>query len=330
MGKAPRYSSAGVVKTPGNRAPSPIPPLREPRLRAAGFSVAPSQLNMGQHEGTDDWNGLPSINSILDDIATTHSGLAFIYSALDTLASRYEIDDAIIVLKSNSLGAQMFRLEGKSISAELANELRFRPGVFCTPDVVPRDDLDAVYAACQRSLSSKVEQFGTTRENAISLNTSKVRFDELKPLSSRLRTKLTESMTTSRNLTVVSRRGTETLRAKRTRAYISQFLIVIDIVVLIMAVAGVHGPVRLLLGLIFGVIVPGWSIVGLLRLDNAALEFGLTVAVSLSLLMIAAQVMMAVDLWHLVAFEEVTCAGCLPFLWIQSRGQRRLGQHSRQ
>ena len=285
---------------------------------------------MGQYDGTDDWNGLPSINSILDDIATTHSGLAFIYSALDTLARRYEIDDAIVVLKNDSLGAQMFRLKGKSISAKLANELRFRPGVYCTPDVVPRDDLDAVYAACQRSLSSKFEQFGTTRENANSPNTSQVRIDELIPPYARSRTKLTESMTTSRNLTVVSRRGTETFRAKSTRAYISQFLIVIDIVVFIMAVAGVHGPVRLLLGLIFGVIVPGWSIVGLLRLDSAALEFGLSVAVSLSLLMIAAQVMMAVNLWHLVAFEEVTCAGCLPFLWIQSRGPRQPAHHSRQ
>jgi len=284
---------------------------------------------MSHHNGTDDWSGLPPIDPILEELATEHTGLGFIYASLDMLATRYGVDDVTIVLASDSLGAQMFRLERRAISTRLANELRSRPGIYCTPDVVPPSDLEAVYNACERSLPSKLDRFSSAHAPASSTHSSMVRIDDLKPLYIRLRTKLGESMTTFRNFAAVSQRGAGIFDAKSIRAYVSQFLIVLDIVVFIMAMADVHGPVRLFLGLIFGIIVPGWSIVGFLRLESAALEFGLTIAVSLSLLMIAAQVLITLSLWHLVAFEEITCAGCLPFLWLQSRQQRRLGQHSR-
>jgi hypothetical protein len=65
-----------------------------------------------------------------------------------------------------------------------------------------------------------------------------------------------------------------------------------------------------------------------MKLDNAPLEFGLTLAVSLSLLMVVAQILMTVNLWHLVALEEVTCVVCLPSLLFQARGRRPAGRHS--
>ena len=117
----------------------------------------------------------------------------------------------------------------------------------------------------------------------------------------------------------------EPASSSRARATVSMSLLVADLVVLIMTVENLHGPVRLVLGLILGLVVPGWSVVGLLRLANAALEVGLTVAVSLASCMVVAQVLLTVHAWHLVVFQEVTCVLCLPSLiWQLHLGPRRL------
>jgi len=105
-----------------------------------------------------------------------------------------------------------------------------------------------------------------------------------------------------------------TSRSRDVRAVVSLILLIIDVSVLVMTMAGEHGPLRFVLGLVFGVVVPGWSIVGLLRLDNAALEIGLSVAVSLALLLVVAQILMTVHLWHLGALEMVMCLACIPSL----------------
>jgi uncharacterized membrane protein len=96
------------------------------------------------------------------------------------------------------------------------------------------------------------------------------------------------------------------------RAVASLMLLVVDLGALVFAFANLHGPVRLVLGLVLGAVVPGWSVVGLLKLGNVALEVGLTVAVSLALLMVAAQVLLAAHAWHLVVLQEVTGLVCLP------------------
>lgn len=112
------------------------------------------------------------------------------------------------------------------------------------------------------------------------------------------------------------------LRAHDWRATLSTLLLLVDVVVLVMTIGGIDGPLRFVFGLVFGVVVPGWSIVGLLNLENAALETGLAIAVSLSLLMMIAQLLMTVHLWHLGALEIGTCLACLPSLVRQSRRHR--------
>jgi hypothetical protein len=89
-----------------------------------------------------------------------------------------------------------------------------------------------------------------------------------------------------------------------------------------MTAAGIHGPIRFVFGLILGVVIPGWCIVGPLKIGNVPLEIGLTVAVSLSLLMVIAQLLMTFNLWHLGGLEEVTCVLCLPSLFFQTRSPR--------
>lgn len=120
-----------------------------------------------------------------------------------------------------------------------------------------------------------------------------------------------------------SRRKANSYWNRSPSSLLSTFLLWVDVLVLVMTFAGMHGPVRLIFGLVFGLLIPGWSIVGPLGLGNGALAFGLTVAVSFALLMVCAQLLMAFHAWHLVALEEVTGLACLPSLVRQSKDRQR-------
>lgn len=93
----------------------------------------------------------------------------------------------------------------------------------------------------------------------------------------------------------------------------------LDGAVLLLSLIGVGGPVRFALGVLFALLVPGWSIVGHLRLGSVALEFGLTVATSLATLMALAQLMMTAHLWHPVVLEEALAVACAVALWLVAR-----------
>jgi hypothetical protein len=93
--------------------------------------------------------------------------------------------------------------------------------------------------------------------------------------------------------------------------------LVVDVLFLCSVVADAHGAARLVLGLAMVVVIPGWSIVGLLRLRDPALELGLTVAGSLALYTVLAQILMAIHAWHLVALEEAVGVLCVPLLMWQ-------------
>jgi hypothetical protein len=97
-------------------------------------------------------------------------------------------------------------------------------------------------------------------------------------------------------------------------------LLLVDLAALGVTVGGVHGSVRFILGVTLGLVVPGWSVVGWLKLDNAALEFALTVGTSLALLTLTAQILVTVHVWHLFGIQVATCLICLPSLAGQCRG----------
>jgi uncharacterized membrane protein len=105
-------------------------------------------------------------------------------------------------------------------------------------------------------------------------------------------------------------------RGRRTLSFV---LVLVDLSVFVLTIANQHGTVRFVLGLAFSLVVPGWSVVGLLKLRNVPLEIGLTVASSLALLMTAAQVLMTIHVWRLAGLEMVFCLACLPSLMRQSR-----------
>jgi hypothetical protein len=116
--------------------------------------------------------------------------------------------------------------------------------------------------------------------------------------------------------------------AQEVRVIISAALLCVDSLLFVLTVSHSMGPWRFVLGLIFALTTPGWSLVGLMHLKSGALETGLSIASSLALIMLCAQVMMTMGLWHPVALEEVMGVACAPSLIVQSRGFQRVANRS--
>ncbi|HEV3212694.1 MAG TPA: hypothetical protein VGZ03_04785 [Acidimicrobiales bacterium] len=112
-------------------------------------------------------------------------------------------------------------------------------------------------------------------------------------------------------------------RQQRARANLSAVLVCFDLLVAAMVAANLHGPARVVGGLAFCVVVPGWAIVGPLRLRDPALEAGLTIASSLCALMVVAQLASTLGGWHLTFLQLFVCGLCLPSLVWQTVARRR-------
>jgi hypothetical protein len=256
-----------------------------------------------------------SLQGALDVLASSESGVGFIYSALALLVDRFHLLDVVIVLEDQSAGTQIFRYGGKAVNKNFAAQFGVVPGVYCEPRVVAADDLEVVRAACQQELllhQTRLVGFHETRAQ----------------LGDRHDESLIDQAAAERNVEIVGRphvarsalsRVTVTRSPERNaRRRISVILAIVDVATLLLAATNVDGPVRFFLGLVLGIFIPGWSVVGLIKLKNAALEVGITMAVSLSLLMLCAQVLITARLWHLALFEDFTCVVCLPSLMWQS------------
>jgi len=116
------------------------------------------------------------------------------------------------------------------------------------------------------------------------------------------------------------------MRERSRRSQLSLLLLIVDIAVLVMTIADIHGPIRFVFGLVLGTVIPGWSVVGLLQLDNAAVEVALSISVSLSMLMVIGEFLMFIHQWHLTALEiivTVLCAPALAWLAIGTTPKRR-------
>jgi hypothetical protein len=262
---------------------------------------------------------LTPIYLVLRDLATRESGVEFIYSALNVLAERYELSDVAIVLVSSSISTRVFRLHGRDVDTKAVAALGTSPGVYCLPDIVPQSELETIYTACQEAYSYRfVRSFAGEAASAA--------VDEVRLTSDSVPSEASVPyVVPSEESVPTERRGRQVTRkepsagARAARQRISRLLVLVDVTILILTAAGVHGPVRLVLGLVLGIVIPGWCLVAPLKLDNAPLELGLVMTVSLSLLMMVAQILMTMNLWHLVTLEEVTSVVCLPFLLQQSR-----------
>jgi uncharacterized membrane protein len=113
-------------------------------------------------------------------------------------------------------------------------------------------------------------------------------------------------------------------RQRRFRSNVAACALALDVATLGVIAGQLHGPVRQLVGLAFCLIVPGWAIVGPLRLHDAALELGLTIAASLASLVVVAQLAITFGAWGLTAIDVTVAVACLPSLAWQMTGRRRL------
>jgi hypothetical protein len=65
-----------------------------------------------------------------------------------------------------------------------------------------------------------------------------------------------------------------------------------------LVVSGAHGPVRAVLAVAFYLAVPGWAVVGWLRLDDEALRWSLAIGTSVAIGILSAQATLLAHLWN--------------------------------
>ena len=286
-----------------------------------------SDTNGEQSKQTEPDSQSSSMREALDRLSRSASGIDFIYAALEVFAERFTLLDAVIVLPVANSGTRIFRLGGEAASSNFAAQAGLDPGMYCKPRVDAPEDLEILWGACSRALTHSLDPVTEAEQPARRFKNRLLGAkDDRGPLAARA------ALSPRDGRKATARRDQLTLAFSPSlapREIVSLLLVVVDLVTFAMTIANTHGPVRFVLGLILGLLIPGWSVVGLIRLRNAALEVGLSMAASLAMLTITAQVLMALNLWHPIALEEVLCVLCLPsLLWQSGWRVRRVGSPS--
>jgi diguanylate cyclase (GGDEF)-like protein len=82
-------------------------------------------------------SGVMRMNALGDElafaVATSESGIAVIYKALDALVEQFELDDAAVVLEEASLGLQVFRAGRRPLGPDDEELLVSAPGLYTRP-----------------------------------------------------------------------------------------------------------------------------------------------------------------------------------------------------
>jgi uncharacterized membrane protein len=112
---------------------------------------------------------------------------------------------------------------------------------------------------------------------------------------------------------------------QQVRRLITAIVLAVDVVALLLAVMQAHGSLRFVVSLAFGLLVPGWSVVGFLRIKDVALLVSLTIAVSLAIELIVGEIMLG-RWWHLQLAEMGLAAACAFLLVTLLRAQRRTSE----
>jgi diguanylate cyclase (GGDEF)-like protein len=86
--------------------------------------------------GTRD-GGVVSVNALSEDlaasVATSESGIALIYKALDALVDQFELDDAAVVIEEAGLGRQVFCAGRRPLGPDDEELLVSLPGLYTQP-----------------------------------------------------------------------------------------------------------------------------------------------------------------------------------------------------
>ncbi len=81
--------------------------------------------------------GVDAVSALSDElaasVATSESGIALIYKALDALVDQFELDDAAVVIEEQGLGRQVFRAGRRPLGPEDEELLVSPPGLYTQP-----------------------------------------------------------------------------------------------------------------------------------------------------------------------------------------------------
>jgi diguanylate cyclase (GGDEF)-like protein len=103
---------------PGERIEEPIEP-------------APVDVEFALDRGVLEVSGLGE--DLATSVATSESGIALIYKALDALVDQFELDDAAVVIEESGLGRQVFRAGRRPLGPEDEELLVSPPGLYTQP-----------------------------------------------------------------------------------------------------------------------------------------------------------------------------------------------------
>ena len=106
--------------------------------------------------GTDASSGVKRMNALGEDfasaVATSESGIALIYMALDALVGQFDLDDAAVVIEEASLGQQVFCAGRRPLGADDEELLVSAPGLYTRPALDETFDRSMLLTLCVLAL----------------------------------------------------------------------------------------------------------------------------------------------------------------------------------
>jgi hypothetical protein len=265
--------------------------------------IDPRQLEVDDH----------SLETALTQLRTDRSGVAFIYSAMDLFVARYELNDLVVVFQDSDASTQIFRWGARPISPERTLLINAAPGVYCYPNLDDTEDVNLLFVRCTQAFIDR-HYSDESSTGILAPRPFPKRPDQE---SSRVDAELgdLEGSTEAEDPQVGgSRFGVETWRV-----FASKVFVCIAVADALLALFNVTGSIRFVLGLVLGLAIPGWSIVGLIHFRDTALEISLSVAASIAIVMVSGQLLITLHFWHLELFEVLLCLICLPSLLHQAK-----------
>lgn len=254
-----------------------------------------------------------SFEAELDRLRLETSGVAFIYASMSVFVSRFEMRDVVVVLSDGRQGTQLFRYEGKAITARQKALINAPPGVYSDPPTASANDSDLLFERCRIEFDD-LRAVGDASTGVLPFRRFRVRPDVIPvdlPIDS--------SATTATEQHASEQEREVDPRGEFVRVAVSRCFVYVTVLNILFAAIDWTGPVRYLFGLALGVAIPGWAIVGRFHLHDAALEIGLSIASSVALLIISAQVLITIHFWHLTAYDIVLSLAVLPSLLVQAK-----------
>ncbi|MGH9207366.1 MAG: hypothetical protein ACRD1G_12530, partial [Acidimicrobiales bacterium] len=116
---------------------------------------------MGQN-GFDD----AIVARLVGDLASSASGLDFVYRVLDSLIEAYGAQDAVVLIDDPAIGRQAFRARRRALSQAtwLGDPVLATPGLHTHPDPIDTATARSVAQLCQVALQLDLRRHDASRD----------------------------------------------------------------------------------------------------------------------------------------------------------------------